>query len=313
MPEQSAVRREADEETQQQYFKSERNMYMKSIDTAVLAGYNAGIEKDRLRTGIGLIEFERTKELLLEHLPKPPAVIYDVGGGYGEYAWWLTSLGYEVHLFDLSETHIRMSTDLAAEYPGCCLHSAEVSDARCVPRPAESADAVLLMGPLYSITDYAERILAIRESHRVLKPGGLLFSAALTPYSVLIPRIALYRSDDSPKRRELEDSAVMAAIERALEDGCYENPGKRIASGLGSSHLHTAKALKQELKEGSFPESSVYGVMGGAWLAPYLEELLAEEKSRSVLMKTVRMLDGHEEIIGLSGHLLAISEKEVSR
>jgi hypothetical protein len=60
---------------------------MKTIDNAVLAGYNAGIERSRLRTGIGLIEFERTKEILRELLPKPPAVIYDIGGAYGEYAW----------------------------------------------------------------------------------------------------------------------------------------------------------------------------------------------------------------------------------
>lgn len=45
---------------------------MKTIDKSVLAGYNAGIEKNRLRSGIGLIEFERTKELLLENLPTPP-------------------------------------------------------------------------------------------------------------------------------------------------------------------------------------------------------------------------------------------------
>lgn len=75
---------------------------MKTIDKTVLAGYNAGIEKDRLRTGMGIIEFERTKEILVEKLPKAPAVIYDIGGGYGEYAWWLASLGYEVHLFDIS-------------------------------------------------------------------------------------------------------------------------------------------------------------------------------------------------------------------
>lgn len=41
---------------------------MKTIDNTVLAGYNAGIERDRLRTGIGIIEFERTKEILLEKL-----------------------------------------------------------------------------------------------------------------------------------------------------------------------------------------------------------------------------------------------------
>ena len=43
---------------------------MKTIDTTVLAGYNAGIERDRLRTGIGLIEFERTKDTLKDDLKK---------------------------------------------------------------------------------------------------------------------------------------------------------------------------------------------------------------------------------------------------
>ena len=49
--------------------------------------------------------------------------------------------------------------------------------------------------------------------------------------------------------------------------------------------------------------------MGGAWLAPNLDALLAKEDTRALLMKTVRMLDTHEEIIGLSGHLLAVSRK----
>ena len=283
---------------------------MKTIDKAVLAGYNAGIERDRLRIGIGILEFERTKEILLEKLPKPPAVIYDIGGAYGEYAWWLASLGYTVHLFDLSETHIAMSAELAAEYPGTKLASAVVCDARSVPMPEKSADAVLLMGPLYSITEYEERILAIKESYRLLRDNGLLFSAALTPYSVLVSRLDVYRVDDTKKRRELEDPSVIAIIERALEDGCYENPEKRIASGLGSSHLHTAKALREELLRGGFDTDSVHGVMGGAWLAPNLDALLENPETKEVLMKTIRMLDTHEEIIGLSGHLLAVSHKK---
>lgn len=283
---------------------------MKTIDATVLAGYNAGIERNRLREGIGLIEFERTKEILLEKLPPPPAVIYDIGGAYGEYAWWLALQGYEVHLFDLSETNIAMSAELAVEYPGTRLASATVCDARAIPRPEASADAVLLMGPLYSITEYGERILAIRESRRLLKPGGLLFSAALTPYSVLVSRLAVYHENDTPKRRELDDPAVMAIIERALEDGCYINPEKKIANGIGSSHLHTAKALRGELLAGGFGMTTVHGVMGGAWLAPNIHELMLNESTRRTLMKTVRLLDTHEEIIGLSGHLLAVSRKE---
>ena len=309
MPEPS-VHHQKETDADQQTITIQKEIIMKTIDNAVLAGYNAGIERDRLRTGIGLIEFERTKEILLEKLPKPPAVIYDIGGAYGEYAWWLASLGYEVHLFDLSETNIAMSAELAAEYPGIKLASATVSDARSIPCPDNSADAVLLMGPLYSITEYEERILAIEECGRLLKDDGILFSAALTPYSVLVPRIALYHIDDTAMRRELDDPAVMSIIERALEDGCYINPEKKIVSGLGSSHLHTAKALKEELSTGGFDTATVHGVMGGAWLAPNLDELLANEELKAVLMKTVRMLDTHEEIIGLSGHLLAVSIKK---
>ena len=283
---------------------------MKTIDKSVLAGYNAGIEKDRLRSGVGLIEFARTKEILIENLPTPPAVIYDIGGGYGEYSWWLASLGYEVHLFDLSETNIEMSKDLAIEYPNIHLHSATVSDARSVPRDDKSADAILLMGPLYSIIEYDERIFALGGSHRLLKNGGVIFSAAINRYSVLLHCINVYHNKWSKKETALDSPEIIALIEREIKDGCHINPEKKILNGLGSSHLHSAKELESELSAGGFCNTTVYGVTGGAWIAPNLDELWKDENAREVLMKTVRMLDNHEDIIGISGHLLAVSIKE---
>lgn len=282
---------------------------MKPIDKTVLAGYNAGVERNRLRTGIGRVEFERTKELLLEHLPKAPAVIYDIGGGYGEYAWWLASMGYEVHLFDLSETNIAMSHELAAEFPDTVLASSEVCDAREVPSASKSADAVLLMGPLYHITEYDERIKAIEESKRLLKNGGVLFAAALTPYSVLLHCTTLYHMEGRSKAHALDNEAFLSMVERELKDGCHINPERSVFDGLGTSHLHTAKALRDELAHGGFADARVHGVMGGAWLAPDLDALMDDPHSRGTLMRTVRMLDGHEEIIGLSGHLLAIAHR----
>lgn len=283
---------------------------MKTIDKSVLAGYDAGIEKNRLRTGIGLIEFERTKEILLEELPKPPAVIYDIGGGYGEYSWWLASIGYEVHLFDLSETNIEMSKDLFSEYPNAKLKDTMVCDARSIPRENNSADAILFMGPLYSITEYNERILALKEAYRLLKTNGIIFSAALTPYSVLLHCITVYHKEGKKKKNALDDPNIMAMIERELNDGCHINPDRKILNGLGTSHLHTAKALKNELENGGFADTIVHGVMGGAWLAPNLEELLENEEAKKSLMATVRLIDTHEEVIGLSGHLLAVSVKK---
>lgn len=283
----------------------------KSVDNSALTYYESGFEKNRLRTGIGLIEFERTKEILLENLPKAPAVIYDIGGAYGEYSWWLASLGYEVHLFDLFPKNIEMSKELGKEYPNCKLASAEVCDALSVPRKDKSADAVLLMGPLYHITDYNERIAAINESRRLLKDGGMIFTAALTPYSVLLYNITVYNPFGENPNRTLEDPNFIKMVKREIKDGHHINPDKAVYSGLGSAHLHTSKALKEELCAGGFVGSVVHGIMGGAWLANNIDELWGNEASRNALMHTVRLLDTCEEIIGLAGHLLAVSRKSV--
>ena len=276
---------------------------MKSIDKKVLEGYNAGMEKNRLRTDLGLIEFERTKELLIEYLPKPPAVIYDIGGGYGEYSWWLSSLGYEVHLFDLSPTNINMSGELGAEYPGCFLAASEVSDARKICRPDKSADAVLLMGPLYHIVERKERIRAITECRRLLKEKGLLFTAAITPYATLLWAITAYKKKNSL----LEEKQFMDMVERELCDGEHIKPDNSEYSGIGRSHFHRAEELKEELFQGGFLNTRIHGVVGGAWLAPDLEELWKNEVSREALMRTVRLFDEKEDIIGLSTHILGIS------
>ena len=85
-----------------------------------------------------------------------------------------------------------------------------------------------------------------------------------------------------------------------------------LHGGPGASFLDfadTAKALKAELKVGGFSETVVHGVMGGAWLAHNIDELWKNEKSRNALMNTVRLLDTHEEIIGLSCHLLAVLKR----
>lgn len=278
----------------------------KSIDKDVLAGYNVGIERGRLHTGIGLIELERTKELLLEYLPAPPAVIYDIGGGYGEYAWWLAARGYEVHLFDLAETNIRLSADLAAEYPGASLRAAEVCDARSVDRPDESADAILLMGPLYHIPERAERIAAVRESLRLLKPGGLLFTAAITPYATMLWATTVFGRDN----RLLAEEAFMHMVDHELETGEHIRPTENTAyRGIGRSHFHTADALCAELEAGGFSNNAVHGVVGAAWLAPDLDTLWADPVSREALLRTVRLLDGHADILGLSTHLLCVSRK----
>jgi 2-polyprenyl-3-methyl-5-hydroxy-6-metoxy-1,4-benzoquinol methylase len=41
-------------------------------------------------------------------------------------------------------------------------------------------DAVLLLGPLYHLTDRAERVRALRECARIVRPNGPVFAAAIS-------------------------------------------------------------------------------------------------------------------------------------
>lgn len=102
----------------------------------------------------------------------------------------------------------------------------------------------------------------------------------------------------------------MAMIERELKNGCHINPERKILNGLGTSHFHTAKSIKEELECGGFSRTEARGVMDGVRLAPNLEELLEDESSKKALMATVRLIETHKEAIGLSGLLLATPIKE---
>ncbi len=53
-----------------------------------------------------MIEFERTKEIILRLLPPAPALVADIGGGPGRYAGWLAGLGYGVEHRDLMPLHV---------------------------------------------------------------------------------------------------------------------------------------------------------------------------------------------------------------
>jgi ubiquinone/menaquinone biosynthesis C-methylase UbiE len=130
----------------------------------IVSHYTAVPEDSRLRSGWGQLEFERTRELILRHLPPAPRTVLDAGGGAGIYSAWLGSLGYEAHLIDIVPAQVETARRTVG------IASAEVSDARRLSRGDESVDAVLLLGPLYHLVARSDRIAALREARRVLRP-----------------------------------------------------------------------------------------------------------------------------------------------
>lgn len=45
-------------------------------------------ENNRLKSNWGQLEYTRSQEIINKYLPKPPAIILDVGGGSGIYSCW---------------------------------------------------------------------------------------------------------------------------------------------------------------------------------------------------------------------------------
>src|SRR5262245_44527371 len=143
------------------------------VSAEILSFYENYDESSRLATGVFLLEYARTQEILLRALPPPPAVILDAGGGPGVYACWLAQRSYAVHLLDPVSSHIEQARQRSAQQPQTPVASFTLGDARQLDFAEGHFDGVLLMGPLYHLLDREDRIQALREAHRVLRPGGV--------------------------------------------------------------------------------------------------------------------------------------------
>lgn len=180
-----------------------------SVTDPIARLYDSMPEREWVRMDRHRTEFALTLRALAQHLPPPPARVLDCGGGPGRYAIEMARQGYQVTLFDLSAGNLALAQQKAAE-AGVTLAGIEQGTALDLSRfPADSFDAVLMMGPLYHLLEEAERQQALAEAHRVLRPGGPLFAAFLSRFAAHLDCAGRY-----PERLPAE-SDVYAEILRS--------------------------------------------------------------------------------------------------
>lgn len=272
-----------------------------SRDTDEIASfYSRGLERDRLLTGIGALELARTQAVLLKYLPPPPAIVADVGGGPGRYAVWLAERGYKVHLIDPIPLHVEQARIAAARLSEGSLVTAEVGDARALELADASADAVLLMGPLYHLTERAERVLVLSEARRVCRPGGVIVAAAISRFASTI---------DGLRESYLEDPAFANIAATDLQNGEHRNPTDNPAY-FTTAYFHRAEELASECEAAGLVHEATLAVEGPAWLLPELDARLADDGRRRALLNALAALEAEPTLIGASAHLLAIARRE---
>ncbi len=115
---------------------------------------------------------------LQKYLP-PSGKILDAGEGPGRYSIKLCKAGYEDVLLDLASGNIALAQDKLRSQPQAVqkrLLEFVVGDVRDLARfESDSFDAVLCLDPLTYLSEEADRIQAVLELVRVVKPGGLVY------------------------------------------------------------------------------------------------------------------------------------------
>jgi ubiquinone/menaquinone biosynthesis C-methylase UbiE len=264
----------------------------------ILAHYATGYEAQRLLSGPGQLERARTEELLARYLPAPPARVLDVGGGPGVYSRWLVDKGYAVTLIDIVPLHVEQA-NLSFSELGVVNARANVGDARNLEVESETQDVVLLMGPLYHLPDRIDRLRALGEAWRVLKPGGLITAAVISRYASLL---------DGMSRLLVRDPSFVQILEADLRSGIHENPTDK-PDYFTTAFLHHPDEPRAELSEADFKEIEVVGLEGPFWCLSSFEELWRDRKLRELMLGYLRQIEKEPSLLGASAHLLAIGRK----
>jgi ubiquinone/menaquinone biosynthesis C-methylase UbiE len=264
----------------------------------VLDYYDSYPEEQRLEQGPYRLEFERTKEILSRVLPAAPAAIVDVGGAAGAYSFTLAAAGYSVHLVDSSQRLVSEAShrNAAAKHR---LASAAVGDARALPQRDACADAVLVMGPLYHLPEEEDRMSALREALRVVKPGGTVIVAAISRYASAL---------DGLIRRLALDPAFKQIRDRDLIDGQHRNIGES-REYFTTAFLHRPEDLVAEMHRAGLTAVSVRGVEGPGWMLQDFDDRWEDEALRADMLEMARKLECEPSIVGASAHLLGVGRR----
>jgi ubiquinone/menaquinone biosynthesis C-methylase UbiE len=273
---------------------------MSQLTKEIEEHYLQGIEGERLSSNEGELERLRTQSILTGFLPPPPAVVLDIGGGTGIYAFPLAQMGYQVHLIDPVELHLEQARSHSHK-EGVRLASIGPGNACKLDFASGVADAVLLLGPLYHLVEHTDRLAALREAYRVLKPGGVVFAAAISRFASL---------NDGLLRGYFKDPTFRDIIAADLATGQHRNSANNSAY-FTTAYFHRPEDLVREVSEAGLEDVRVLAVEGPVWNAVYFRDTWAIAEEREKLMQFLAMIEAEPSIQGASAHLIAVAYRPV--
>ena len=272
----------------------------REMPSEIQAYYDRGLERSRLSHAEGTLELERIRAILHRVLPPAPARLLDIGGGPGVHAAWLARDGYEVDLIDPMALHVDQAMELSAGQPEQPF-SAKIGDARQLEVPDGSVDGALLLGPLYHLPERNDRLLALREAVRVVRPDGIVVAAAISRYASWL---------DGTRKGWLATEPEFKTIARQdLETGRHRGGHDADPRWFTTAYFHLPSELAEELAQAGLVDIELVAVQGPFWLLSDLEARMADGAQRQALLESIEAISHEPSMLGASSHILGIARR----
>jgi SAM-dependent methyltransferase len=256
-------------------------------DDVLQAYYARGEERDRLARGVGRLEFLRTAEVIERTLPAAPAMVADIGGGPGRYTDWLVDLGHPVVHRDLVADHV---AQVRSRHPHV---DTRIGDARSLDLPDESVDAVLVLGPIYHLSTYDDRVQALREARRIVRQDGVVYVAAISRWAARLDGILVQRLHEThPGLVDIVDEGERTGWIAPAHEGGF------------SCATHTPVQLRTEVSDAGLEVDALVSVEGVGFALPDLEARLDDPVQRALVLDTLRSVEAVPDLLGVGPHLL---------
>lgn len=256
-------------------------------------------EKERLKKDAsGRLEYKLTMKQLHDYLPEKSKIL-DLGGAAGAYSIPLAKMGYQMVLADLSEELIKQAKETVTSQNISNILSCDVVNAVDLRQyQDEQFDAVLLFGPLYHLTEQAERQQCICEVSRVLKQEGIVF-ASFIPY--LSGSIAIldryFRHPEQVNKENLQE---------VFSSGKFRNQDKK---GFQEGYYPTTDEIEELFAEFQFQKEKILSIRGFGYEKEEQIDKIEDEEMLQTVLQLIEKTATCPEIVAMCGHAMYIGRK----
>lgn len=246
-------------------------------------------EESRLTLQHGRVEFTVTVSFIEKYLTSGMKIL-EIGAASGRYSHYFARLGYEVDAVELIPANIEKFRANTSEgenvriFQGNAVDLSDFGD--------DEYDIVLLLGPMYHLFTVDEQQKAMSEAKRVLKSGGVMFTA----YCMNDPTIVNFC---------FVNGNIWYALEQNMVDRekfkCHSTPKDLFVLWRRDEIFELTKSLDMERLH--FVGTDMY--------TNYIRETVdaMDKRTFDMWLKYCFSICEREDLVGLSHHTLDILRK----